>query len=101
MNKLLPALTVAVLFSCGPSADLSSAPMEGEAPESDIATSNSELVSNRTDFWFPMQEGNSWTLAKPTGEIRKVTFEGVYDGIGYMDGLINDGRWMGTSKTAP
>jgi hypothetical protein len=102
MNKLLPVLTAAVLVSCGPStADLSSAPMEAETAADDIGTSTGELVSNRSDFWFPMQEGNSWTFEKPTGEVRKVTFEGVYDGIGYMDGLITNGRWMGTSKTAP
>lgn len=98
MKTALLTIAAFALAACGPSTASINSTMEGE---SEIATSTDELVSNKSDVWFPMQEGNTWSLESPTGETRKVTFEGVYDGIGYLDGLITNGRWMGTASSAP
>ena len=99
MKTRLLALTSAVLFACGPNAATLDSSVQAET-EGDTASTSGELTSNRADLWFPMAEGNTWTLALPTGEVRTVGFSGVYQGVGYLDGLIKEGRWMGTSNSA-
>src|SRR3954469_21546536 len=95
---LLTAFTAFALVACGNNASMSSAPMEDE---SEIAPTGEELVSNRADVWWPMQEGNSWTLKSATdGALRTVPFSGVGQGMAWMDGVITDGSWVGTSTSA-
>jgi hypothetical protein len=100
MKTALLTVCAVALFACGPNTASINASMEGES-ELDSASTTGELVSNKSDVWFPMQEGNTWSFESSTGATRKVSFEGVYDGIGYLDGLMNEGRWMGTSNSAP
>lgn len=99
MKTALLAVTSVALFACGPNTASIDSPMAAESE--DIASTSDALVSNRADVWFPMQEGNTWQLESATGQSRKVTFAGVHDGIGYLDGLMLDGRWMGTAASAP
>lgn len=91
---------VAVLAACGPNTVAPNDTMEAEADER--ATTTGELSQpDRADHWFPMAEGNSWSFQAPSGDVRKVSYEGVYQGIGYLSGLITNDRWMGTSSSAP
>lgn len=100
MKTTLLTLTALVLAACGPNTAQVGTSMEGEADE--LGTTTGELaLSNKADFWFPMEEGNTWTLVAPSGASKKVGYSGVYEGVGFVDGLINDGRWMGTSPSAP
>ncbi len=98
MKTALLAVTTAALLGCGPNTASISSSMEGE---SETASTTGELVSNRSDLWFPMQEANTWTLESPSGAVRTVSFEGVYGGVGFVNGLMLDGRWMGTASSAP
>ncbi len=88
------------LWACGPNTASigTSSQMEGE---SEIGSTTGELVSNSAALWFPMHEGNTWTLTSPSGVVRTVTYEGVYEGVGHLSGLMLDGRWMGTGSSAP
>ncbi len=74
--------------------------MESEA-ESEVGSTSSELVSNRSDTWFPMHEGNTWALESASGEVRSITYEGVNEGIGHLTGLMVEGRWLGTASSTP
>ncbi len=103
MKTALPMFAAAVLFACAPTTASIDSPMEAEL-ENDIATSSDELVSsNKSEVWFPMQEGNTWEFERAAiGDKRTVTYEGVYEGIGFLNGLtLNEGRWMGTTKSSP
>jgi hypothetical protein len=101
MKTALPAIAAALLFACGPNTASINSPMEGETELDESASTTGELVSNRAEVWFPMQEGNTWSLESAAGETRTVSYEGVYDGIGFLNGLMLDGRWMGTAHNAP
>lgn len=96
--KLTPlALGVAVICSCGPNSAFISSPVDTEL-ENETASTNSELVSNQAGVWFPIHDGNTWTLQAPTGETRTVTFSDVSGGVGYLSGFD---RWLGAFSTAP
>ena len=69
-----------------------------EAESESTSTTENEL-SNGSAVWFPMHEGNSWTLVSPSGVSRTVSYQGVYDGVGYLSGLMFEGRWMGDRKS--
>jgi hypothetical protein len=97
MKNFLAAVSAVALFSCGPNAvPNSAAPMEDE---SEIASTGEALLSNRADVWWPMQEGNSWTLKSSAGEVRTVDMQAVGDGMGWLTGVIPAGAWLGTSTT--
>lgn len=99
-RSTLSAAVVLVLAACGPNAAAVNDTMEPESEE--LATTHSGLaLSNGAATWFPMAEGNSWSFQAPSGEVRKVSYEGVYEGIGFLDGLIPNGRWMGESSSSP
>jgi|CXWL01.1.fsa_nt_gi hypothetical protein len=96
--KLTPfVLCVAAMCSCGPNTAFLSSPVDAEL-EDDTASTSSELVSNSAAVWFPIKEGNTWTLQAPSGESRTVTFGDVIGGVGYLGGLD---RWLGTFSSAP
>lgn len=99
------AVSVAMLAaSCAPAPDMAGldgmASTEGETD--DVASTADELVSNKASVWFPIQEGNTWSLRSTTGNaVRSVSLESVQDGIGWLDGLSPNGGWVGVSKSSP
>src|SRR3954464_5640455 len=97
-TQVLCAVLVFGLFGCGTNPSMSTASMEDE---SELATTTDALTSNRADVWWPMKPGNSWTMkSTTTGAVRVVSLDAVADGMAWMDGVIADGAWVGTSSSA-
>lgn len=71
------------------------------AAEEEIDSTADALLSNSSQTWLPMQQGNTWTLTSATGATMTVAFDDVSGGIGWLDGLSREGEWTGISSTAP
>lgn len=71
------------------------------AAEEEIDSTADALLSNSSQTWLPMQQGNTWTLTSATGATMTVAFDDVSGGIGWLDGLSREGEWTGISSSAP
>lgn len=97
MKSAIATVCAVALFSCGTNTSLVASPGDTEL-ENDAASASDALSTNRASVWFPMQEGNTWTLQSASGESRTVTLSNVFDGVGYLSGLD---QWLGTTTSAP
>lgn len=84
------------MWACGPSPVASNETMEDE-----LASSTDALGVNNAETWFPMQDGNRWSFVSPSGVGRDVSMDGVFGNVAWVEGLMFEGRWLGTSHTAP
>ena len=101
-TPLLFVVAVVGLSACG-DAD-STAEIGGTelfAAEEEVASTSDALSSNSAKVWFPMQEGNTWTLTSASGETRTVSFSDVEGGVAWLDGVSRDGQWAGLASSAP
>lgn len=99
MFKRVGFLVLAAAFAaCGVAGQ--QAPSDALPADDELATTNSELVSSAAQSWLPMHEGNTWNFVAASGATRTVTFDSVFRGIGYFDGLIPNGAWLGYATPA-
>ncbi len=95
------ALVSLSVLACGGGIANSSALLSG-AVDPELETSADALTSDAVSVWFPLTEGNTWNFKSPTdGSTRTVSMEDVWDGIGWLEGAVPNGRFVGTSKSAP
>lgn len=88
-------------LACGGGIANSSALLSGDV-EPELESSNGSLTSDNANVWFPLAEGNTWNLKSTTGgTTRTVSMEDVWDGIGWLEGAVPNGRFVGLSKSAP
>ena len=69
--------------------------------ETELGATEDALLSNSAATWFPMQEGNVWTLSDGAGATRVISFSDVGGGIAWLDGFGAEGQWAGTTSSAP
>lgn len=105
MSRRILSTFFAVTFfaGCGPGPDASalvggSGELEGEA---EYATTSDELLSNAASVWFPMREGNSWTLETSSGARKTIRYSDVEDGMAWLSGLSASGEWTATTPEYP
>lgn len=95
MKRVLTAVAVMALWACGPNAMAVVDEGDGEAVE----TFDAELTStSKSQTWFPMQTGNSWTFKSSTGEVRTLTLSDVSSNMGKLTGLYADPVWVGLAS---
>ncbi len=99
VRNVLTVVGFAALFAaCGvdSQADVGTGSFE---PELEIA--EGELASSKVSSWFPMAEGNTWTLQTASGATRTVSYSDVEGGVAWLDGMVPDGRWAGIATGSP
>ncbi|MFT3710365.1 MAG: BsuPI-related putative proteinase inhibitor [Archangium sp.] len=83
------------LWACGPDAMA----VIGDDDVDGTESFDAELTStSRSNSWFPMQEGNSWTLKSATGETKTLTLTQVGSGMGLLTGLYDAPVWVGVAS---
>lgn len=95
------ALVAFSFLGCGPDA-LATTMGEDELDVDGTETYDAELTAtSRSNTWFPMQEGNTWTFKNASGTTRTVKFTQVGDGMALLTGLHAEPTWVGlTSDSA-
>jgi hypothetical protein len=92
---ILTAVVCLSLWACGPDATA----VVGEDDVDGTEAYDAELTStSRSTSWFPMQEGNSWTLKSATGETKTLTLTQVGGGMGLLTGLYDAPVWVGVAS---
>ncbi len=72
-----------------------------EVAEEDIGASSAELSSSRAAEWFPMSEGDSWTLTNKN-KTQTIRIEYAEDGIRLATGINGDeDLWLGYAPRSP
>lgn len=91
---LLSSLFAVSLFACGPDAVASVS--EEDSDFDGTESFNAELTStSRSQTWFPLQTGNSWTFKSSTGLTRTITVSNAADGMALVTGLFAQPTWVG------
>lgn len=96
MTKVMSAALMSVsLFACGP--DAMAVVDDGDVDGTE--TYDAELTStSRSNTWFPMQEGNTWTFKSATGETRTLTMTRVADNMALLTGFYDAPVWVGLAS---
>lgn len=85
------------LWACGP--DAMAVVDDGDVDGTE--TYDAELTStSRSNTWFPMQEGNTWTFKSASGETRTMTMTQVADNMGLLTGFYDAPVWVGLASDA-
>lgn len=99
MQRALPLLVVA-LAACGPDAAMLADAQDIDADDG-LATTEGELTSSsRTQRWFPMHEGNTWTFESSAGGARTLKLSSVGNGLAELSGLLSTPVWIGVSPSS-
>jgi hypothetical protein len=101
-SRLLSVFVAVSVWSCGgPDSTALVGGSGSMEAETEFETSSDALLSNAASVWFPMQEGNTWTLESSSGARKVLTYSDVADGMAWLDGLTSSGEWTGVSPDAP
>lgn len=96
MRVLLSSLFAMSLFACGPDAIASVGAEDTEFDGNE--TFDAELTSaSRSQTWFPLQNGNTWSFKTSTGTTRVISVSEVSDGMALVTGLFAAPTWVGLS----
>lgn len=102
-RRLLFTLLVASFAGCNAGPD-STALVGGSGQmeaETEFETTSDALLSNAASVWFPMKEGNTWTLETATGARKTISYSDYSDGMAWLSGLSNGGEWAGITPEYP
>lgn len=105
MSRSILSTVFALTFflGCGPGPD-SSALVGGSGEleaETEFETTSDALLSNAAAVWFPMREGNTWTLETSSGARKTIKYSDVEDGMAWLSGLSSTGEWAATTPDYP
>lgn len=99
-NARLLALFAAASMACGTGPD-SLAVLDQSGPD-EVGTSEDNLTSNKVSDWFPLANNNEWVFKALGGTAtRTVRMTDTSDGVGFLEGLLPGGRWIGVDASAP
>jgi hypothetical protein len=98
--RLLLALFAAATLACGTGPD-ALAVVDQSGPD-ELGSSEDNLTSNKVSDWFPVANNNEWVFKAVGGTAtRTVKMTDTSDGVGYLEGLLPGGKWIGVDATAP
>lgn len=91
---VLAVFSLSLFSACGPDA---MAVVDDDVDGTE--TFDAELTAtSRSNTWFPMQEGNSWTFKTATGETRTMTMTQVADNMALLTGFYDAPVWVGLAS---
>lgn len=98
--RLLLALFACATLACGTGPD--ALVVVDQAGPDALGSSEDNLTSNKVSDWFPVANNNEWVFKAVGGTAtRTVKMTDTSDGVGYLEGLLPDGKWIGVDASAP